>query len=214
MTMVAISRPSRFRPKAVVFGGLLGGYRARESLNSPASKSWAPALQFLILLCAANCLMAQDSPAVVQNMAVSRIATIRRITLRKDRKYVEFEINASQRVDPETRVLSRPDRLVIDFPNAVPGSELHNLSVDQGEVLDVRVGLFDKNPPVTRIVLDLKTPQNFQILPSGSTVIIRVGSESISDAVSAAAPAVNQPNPTQATLNPSELTQSGATTIT
>jgi len=208
--MVAISRPSRFRPKAVVFGGLLGGYRARESLNSPASKSWAPALQFLILLCAANCLMAQDSPAVVQNMAVSRIATIRRITLRKDRKYVEFEINASQRVDPETRVLSRPDRLVIDFPNAIPGSAPRHLSVDHGEVVDVRVGLLSNRPPVTRIVLDLKRPQDFQILPSGSRVIVRVGSDGSAKPVSATAPAVtvNQPNPAQAKPNAPESTPS------
>ena len=211
MTRVANSCPSRFHPQAVFFGSLPG---AQESLNFFPSKYRALAFQFLILLSAANCLMAQDSAAVVQNLAVSRIATIRRITLLKNGKYVEFEINASQSVDPKTRVLSGPDRLVIDFPNAVPGSELHNLSVDQGEVVDVRVGLFEKKPPVTRIVLDLKTPQNFQILPSGSRVIVRVGSESIGDAVSTAAPTVNQPAPPQAKLNPSELTRSRVTTIT
>ena len=39
----------------------------------------------------------------------------------------------------------------------------HN--VDRGEVKDVRFGLFQGKPPVTRIVLDLKTPQSYQGLP-------------------------------------------------
>src|SRR5215469_1542721 len=199
MTTLANPCLSRFLPKTV------GGY-ARESLNFFPSKYCALVFQFLILLCAANCLMARDSPTVVQKLTVSRIATIRRVTLLKNRKYVELEINASQRVDPETRVLSGPDRLVIDFPNAVPGNELHRISVAQGEVVDVRVGLFDKKPAVTRIVLDLKTPQKFQILPSGSRVIVRVGSESIGDAVSTAAPAVNPPTPSQATPTPTQAT--------
>ena len=214
MTTIANPCLSRFLPKTV-------GVYVRESLNFLPSKYCVLAFQFLVLLSAANCLMAQDSPTVVQNLTVSRTATIRRITLLKNRKYVELEINASQRVDPETRVLSGPDRLVIDFPNAVPGNELHRISVAQGEVVDVRVGLFDKKPAVTRIVLDLKTPQKFQILPSGSRVIVRVGSDSIGDAVPTAAPAVNPPTPSQATpapsqatLNPSKLPQSRVTTIT
>jgi len=40
-------------------------------------------------------------------------------------------------------------------------------------VKDVRVGLFQSKPPVTRIVLDLKSPQNYQIFP-GRTVIIKI----------------------------------------
>jgi len=63
---------------------------------------------------------------------------------------------------------------VIDFPNAVPGNQLRSQSVDRGEVKDVRVGLFQSKPPVTRIVLDLKTAQSYQIFPYGRTTIIKV----------------------------------------
>jgi hypothetical protein len=38
----------------------------------------------------------------------------------------------------------------------------------------VRVGLFHSTPPVTRIVVDLKSPQSFQIFPDGKTIIIKV----------------------------------------
>ena len=87
---------------------------------------------------------------------------------------VEIEVEASDRIVPQTQVLTGPDRLVVDFPNAVPGSELRSQSVDRGEVKDVRIGLFQSKPPVTRLVLDLKTAQSYQIFPSGRTVIIKV----------------------------------------
>jgi hypothetical protein len=87
---------------------------------------------------------------------------------------VEIEIEASDRLVPQTQILTGPDRLVVDFPNAVPGAGLRNQSVDRGEVKDVRIGLFQSNPPVTRLVVDLKTPQSYQIFPYGRTVIIKV----------------------------------------
>jgi len=37
----------------------------------------------------------------------------------------------------------------------------------------VRIGLLQSKPPVTRLVLDLNTPQSYQIFPYGRTVIIR-----------------------------------------
>jgi hypothetical protein len=87
---------------------------------------------------------------------------------------VEIEVEATDRIVPQTQVLTGPDRLVVDFPNAVPGNQLRSQSVDRGEVKDVRVGLFQGKPPVTRIVLDLKTAQSYQIFPNGRTVIIKV----------------------------------------
>jgi hypothetical protein len=87
---------------------------------------------------------------------------------------VEIEIEASDRLVPQTQVLTGPDRLVVDFPNAVPGAGLRNQSVNRGEVKDVRIGLLQSHPPVTRLVLDLKTPQSYQIFPYGRTVIIKV----------------------------------------
>jgi antitoxin (DNA-binding transcriptional repressor) of toxin-antitoxin stability system len=87
---------------------------------------------------------------------------------------VEIEVEASDQIVPLTQVLTGPDRLVIDFPNSVPGSQLRSQSVDRGEVKDVRVGLFQGKPPITRIVLDLKTAQSYQVFPYGRTVIIKV----------------------------------------
>ncbi len=100
--------------------------------------------------------------------------SVRAVKVLGSKDAVEIEVEASDRIVPQTQVLSRPDRLVIDFPNAVPGSQLRSQSVDRGEVKDLRIGLFQAKPPITRVVLDLKTAQSYQVFPNGRTVIIKV----------------------------------------
>lgn len=100
--------------------------------------------------------------------------SVRSVKVLGSKDSVEVEVESSDRITPETRVLTGPDRLVIDFPNAVPSGQLRNQSVDRGEVKDVRVGLWQSKPPITRLVLDLKTARSFQVFPYGRTVMIKV----------------------------------------
>src|SRR5580698_7316997 len=100
--------------------------------------------------------------------------SVRSVKILGSKDAVEIEVEASARIVPQTRVLTGPDRLVVDFPNATPSNELRSQSVDRGEVKDLRIGLFQSKPPVTRVVLDLKTAQSYQVFPSGRTVIIKV----------------------------------------
>ncbi len=100
--------------------------------------------------------------------------SVRSVKVLGARDAVEIEVEASDRIVPQTQILTGPDRLVIDFPNAVPSNQLRSQSVDRGEVKDVRIALFQGKPPITRIVLDLKSAQSYQVFPSGRTVIIKV----------------------------------------
>ncbi|HUA16936.1 MAG TPA: AMIN domain-containing protein [Verrucomicrobiae bacterium] len=118
--------------------------------------------------------------------------SVRHVRVLDSKDAVEIEIEASDRVTPQTRMLTGPDRLVIDFPNAMPGSDLRNQSVDRGDVKDIRFGLFQSRPPVTRIVLDLKTAQSFQVFPYGRTVIIKVSGGG-ADASAVASRSADQP---------------------
>lgn len=108
--------------------------------------------------------------------------SVRRVHVLGGKDAVEIEVEASDRIVPETQVLSGPDRLVVDFPNALPGSGLRSQSVFRGQVKDVRVGLFQSKPPITRIVLDLKSAQNYQVFP-GRTVIIKIMNDADPSAV-------------------------------
>jgi hypothetical protein len=121
------------------------------------------------LACAGVCLAA---PVAGQAQAVP---SIRRVQVLRGQGQVEIEIEASDRIVPHTNVLTGPDRLVVDFVNAVPGAQLRSLAVNREEVKSLRVGLFSSDPPVTRVVVDLNGPQPYQVFPSGRTVIVKVG---------------------------------------
>src|ERR1035438_3101613 len=119
-------------------------------------------------------LLAVELCALLSAPALMSQTSVRSVKVLGSKDSVEIEVKASDRIVPETRVLTGPDRLVIDFPNAVPSNQLRSQSVDRGEVKDVRIGLFQSKPPVTRLVLDLKTAQSYQVFPAGRTVIIKV----------------------------------------
>ena len=123
----------------------------------------------VLLLWAAVC-----SPAALFGQSVA-VPSIRRVRVLDSRNQVEIEIETSERVVPQVNVLTGPDRLVVDFVNALPGPQLRNQPVNREEVKNLRVGLFSSDPPVTRVVLDLNGPQPYQVFPSGRTVILKVG---------------------------------------
>lgn len=100
--------------------------------------------------------------------------SVRAVKVMGSKDAVEIEVEASDRIVPQTQVLTGPDRLVIDFPNATPGNQLRSQSIERGQVKDVRIGLYQSKPPVTRLVLDLKTAQSYQVFPYGRTVMIKV----------------------------------------
>ena len=123
-------------------------------------------------------------PVLLLGLSSARAAggmpTIRRVAILDSENGIEVEITSSQPVAPQTRVLSGPDRIVIDFPGAVPAGHLKGLTVNQGGIKAVRAGLFESNPPVTRVVLDLAAPSEYQLVPSGNTIIVKLGSAPVS----------------------------------
>ena len=110
------------------------------------------------------------------------LPSIRRVQVLRNRGEVEIEIEASDRVVPQTHEISNPDRLVVDFVNVTPGAQLRSQAVNRTAVKNLRVGLFSADPPVTRIVLDLNGPQPYEVFPSGRTVIVKVGGPDVQDA--------------------------------
>ncbi len=116
----------------------------------------------LFSLCLA--LIAQDSAGT----------TIRRVTVIGGGNNIEVEISATQAIAPATQLIANPDRLIVDVPDALPGPQVRNLAVNQGDLKGVRIGLYSSNPPITRIVLDLAGPRQYEVFPSGRTVIVKL----------------------------------------
>jgi hypothetical protein len=138
-----------------------------------------PRATLALLAFAALCLpthgqvRAKRAPAATSAASAS-LPSIRRVQVLGNQTAVEIEIEASEHVAPQAQMLTGPDRLVVDFANAVPGKQLRSQSVNRGGVKDVRVGLFTANPPVTRIVFDMNAAQSYQIFPAGRTVIVKL----------------------------------------
>ena len=108
--------------------------------------------------------LSAQSPARVQHVAVLGSG-----------QAIEVEIQASGAVVPQSQTITGPDRIVVDFPGALPAAELRTLNVNRGALKTVRAGLFSSNPPVTRVVLDLTEPQSYEIFSVRNVVMLKVG---------------------------------------
>lgn len=116
---------------------------------------------------------------------------VRNVAVRDAGKAIEIEIRTSgAAVSPNTQAVTGPDRIVVDFPGALPASELHALKVNRGPLKGIRSGLFFNDPPITRIVLDLLGPQSYQIVSIPNGVVVRLGPASaVTNAATAPPPA-------------------------
>lgn len=81
-------------------------------------------------------------------------------------------VTSGARTAPDTQAITGPDRIVVDFPGALPAAALRALKVNQGALKGIRTGLFFNDPPITRVVLDLAEPQSYQISTTWSGTII------------------------------------------
>jgi hypothetical protein len=117
-----------------------------------------------------------SAPICAQTPA-ARDARVQHVVVRGTGDAMEVEIQTSGApVEPDTQAITGPDRIVVDFPGALPAAELRALKVNRGALKAVRTGLFFDNPPITRVVLDLAEPQSYRVSPSQNGVVIKLGS--------------------------------------
>lgn len=113
---------------------------------------------------------------------------VQKVVAREVGSAIEVEIQtAGGTVSPNTQAIAGPDRIVVDFPGAVPSAALRVLKVNHGALKGVRSGLFFSNPPITRIVLDLTGPQAYKISTSDHATVVRLESAG-ADSADASAP--------------------------
>ncbi len=118
---------------------------------------------------------------ITSRNASSAPARVEHVIVRGTPDAIEVEIETSgPPLSPDTQVLTAPDRILVDFPGAIPAAELNNLRQHLGAVKSVRAGLFFRKPPITRVVIDLATPLAYQVVtkpsaPDQNTYLIRLG---------------------------------------
>jgi hypothetical protein len=131
---------------------------------------------FLVLLCAALLLAHGFSQSTA---ASQKPAAIRTIKLWPGPEGPVLEIISSAPLYPKIDKLDSPPRLVIDLPHATFSLARKRFAYRNDRISGVRVDQFQKDPPVTRLVLDLLKPVEYAWDASGNELIVRLrpGSE-------------------------------------
>ncbi len=74
----------------------------------------------------------------------------------------------------KTLRLSAPERLVLDIENAVAEGSARTIPVNTPDLKAVRIAQHQLDPPVTRIVLDLEGPREFDVASYGNKLVVTV----------------------------------------
>src|SRR6185369_14449014 len=104
--------------------------------------------------------------------ATGMLVTVRNVGVTRHNGAVAVEIVSSGVIQPKAMKLTGPDRVVIDLPNAVPMGKGRELAVGSGDIKSVRYARFQMDPPVTRVVVDLKSAQDFELTPVGNKLML------------------------------------------
>lgn len=129
---------------------------------------------FLICLCFCASVEGQaQTPKAPTDALSAAAATIENVGVNFTTQRLTIEIVLSAPFIPQGIPLTNPDRLVFDFP----GFKLQanrRIPVNHGPVLNLRAAMFQSDPPVTRIVVDLKEPVPFDVKSAGNKVVIEI----------------------------------------
>jgi hypothetical protein len=123
-------------------------------------------------------LMVALSSVPILALNSSGSARVEHVAVHGSGDAAEVEIQTSgAKIAPNTQIVTGPDRIIVDFPGALPAAELHAfvLKVNSGALRDVRAGLFFNDPPITRIVIDLAEPRSYQISTTRDGIAVKLG---------------------------------------
>ena len=106
------------------------------------------------------------------NLARAPLTRIEKVVVTPQSDGVTIRVGTS--VTPATDRVVNPDRLVFDFARCELGGGNRRIPVDRGSIKAVRLSQFSAEPPVTRMVVDMKEPLDFKVDQSGGEIVIEI----------------------------------------
>ena len=86
--------------------------------------------------------------------------------------------------------LENPSRIVLDFAGTVSAMRSRTIHVNSAEVKSIRVARFQQQPPVTRVVVDLTSPRDFEVKQQGDGMVLMLQPTAQASAQASQAPRV------------------------
>ncbi|HET9837713.1 MAG TPA: type IV pilus secretin PilQ [Candidatus Angelobacter sp.] len=168
----------------------------------------------IVLLAMATTAMAaatvsQDHVADGSPQKAGVISRISGVSVVRGADTLNIEISGSGPMAARTMRLSHPDRVVVDIPNSLLQGRPREIAVNSGDVKSVRAARYQVG--TTRVVVDLAHSSEFQIVPEGNKLVVK-----LHDGPATAKP-VALPEPKQAVVaaaqpNPADVSQFSVTT--
>jgi type IV pilus assembly protein PilQ len=124
----------------------------------------------------------EDRKQAVPESSGDSLLFISNVAVQRTKAGMAIEISGSS--SARAIKLSNPDRIVLDFPGAVPALKNKNISVNSPEIKDIRVARFQLQPPVTRVVIDVASSYEFELVPGKGKLTLKL--TGVSDPVSLA----------------------------
>src|SRR4051812_2909487 len=119
--------------------------------------------------------------------ADGKTASVRNLSVVHGKNGMQVEILASSPVTPQAMKLSSPDRVVLDLPNTIPTGK-RDIAVNGSTIKAVRMARFQVSPPVTRIVVDLAANQDYELVPVGNKITLKLHDASVASLPAVVAP--------------------------
>jgi len=108
-----------------------------------------------------------------KTVATSRI---REISVAQGGDALNIEISGSGPMTARTMKLTHPDRVVVDIPNSVLQGRAREIPVNSSDVKTVRAARYQEG--TTRVVVDMAQMRDFQVVPEGNKLVVRLGQSS------------------------------------
>jgi type IV pilus assembly protein PilQ len=124
-------------------------------------------------------------------VASPNVAQVQHIWVSRSKDGLNVEIAANAPISGNALKLTGPDRIVIDLPNAVPTRRQHQITVNEGDVKGVRMARFQLDPPVTRVVVDLAAPHDYEVVGSGNKLVLKLKTVALAQIAPAAQPVLS-----------------------